>query len=705
MPGWLVLAGYAALGLVCLLLGALTFLLVAAPVEPVRDWVVQEVKAATGRDLTIAGATSITIFPRAAVSISNVALSAPPGMGGAPTMTAGALDIEVGLFSLLWGDPVVRRLVLTRPNIELRVDGQGRRSWDAGQAGTARSSPGPSAPSRPPAAAGSRPRGTAALELVLPSSVRLVDGTVRYVDEPGRKSQEITGLNLDAAVAGSAGAVSAKGSLSWRGETVAFEGALSSLRALLEQQSARAAFKLSGRHVEASYEGTAALGADPVLEGSLGIKAPSMRALMGWLGDPGGAPHLGAFSLSGPIKIDGGKVSLSNLSASLDDATMSGAITFETKGARPYVSGAIKLAELDLARLLTHAPAPAVAARPAPAATAPAPAPAAPSAAPPTSAQPKALPPPAPTRSAGRAAGWSDDVIDLAPLALADADLTLSVQRLVHKEVKTGPARLAFALKNKIAKFTLEEVQLYGGRGQGLLTLDGSGAMPVVLVDARLDGIAMRPLLEDALQMRWLEGRGTVAVALAGQGASERQVVGGLSGKVVVTAADGAVSGVDVGKILGAIEQGRISDFDFGPAEKTQFSELAATFVIANGVARNNDLRLVSTRLRATGEGTVDLAQRQLDYTVHPRILGAVTAPGAIINIRNIDLPVQIQGPWDNPSFGIKGQEGLVDAVKQIGKSLRSPEVQDLIKGLLGGDEGKPKPKPRELLDRLLKKP
>src|SRR5262249_28494486 len=83
---WLAVAGYSALGLCCLLLGVVTFLLIAAPVDLVRDQIIGEVKSRTGRDVVVAGRTSLTFFPRLAISLGNVSFSAPPDMGGPPTL-------------------------------------------------------------------------------------------------------------------------------------------------------------------------------------------------------------------------------------------------------------------------------------------------------------------------------------------------------------------------------------------------------------------------------------------------------------------------------------------------------------------------------------------------------------------------------------------------------------------------------------------
>src|SRR5688572_17547568 len=65
-PRWRAAVGYGALALGCVCAAAIAFLLVAAPVDLVRDRIIDQVKARTGRDLTVAGATSLSFFPRLA---------------------------------------------------------------------------------------------------------------------------------------------------------------------------------------------------------------------------------------------------------------------------------------------------------------------------------------------------------------------------------------------------------------------------------------------------------------------------------------------------------------------------------------------------------------------------------------------------------------------------------------------------------------
>ena len=218
-----------------------------------------------------------------------------------------------------------------------------------------------------------------------------------------------------------------------------------------------------------------------------------------------------------------------------------------------------------------------------------------------------------------------------------------------------------------------------------------------------LDGVSAQPLLKDALGFEWLEGRSTIAIALAGQGVSERQIVETLNGKVDLATTNGAIDAIDVGKILRSIEQGRFGELGASAGEKTPFSELAGTFTIANGVASNQDLRLVSPNVRVTGAGSFNLRARSLDYTVRPKSPAQRQHRARRHQPVNVEIPVRIEGPWDKPNFSVDGQEQIIEAVKEIGKNLKSKDVEDALKGLFGGGDGQ-RVKPRDLLEKLLKK-
>ncbi len=87
------------------------------------------------------------------------------------------------------------------------------------------------------------------------------------------------------------------------------------------------------------------------------------------------------------------------------------------------------------------------------------------------------------------------------------------------------------------------------------------------------------------------------------------------------------------------------------PAEKTDFSELTGSFVITDGIAKNDDLQLASPLLRATGAGSVDLPARSLDYTVRPKLVASLAGQDGDKDLHGIEIPLHFTGSWENPEI------------------------------------------------------
>lgn len=695
---WLTALGYGALAIACLGTAAVAFVLVAAPVDLVRDRVIEQVKARTGRDLAIAGPTALSLFPRPAISLSEVSLSAPEGFAAPPMLVVPTVEAELSLWSLLTAQPALERITLRRPTIALSVDAEGRRSWDFTSLRPRRSRTAPSmdsAQTQQPSAeitSTTEPKPTTALSKLGGGSIRILDGVVRYRDGRTGSNVEIEALNVTLATDGSNAPLKIDGTLAVRGQALTVAATVSPVGALLAGQPAQLAIEVSGAPFKGAYQGSLALAAGISLDGTLKLRAASARVLGGWLGRP--LPASGdadAVAFSTDLKVTPAKVSLSRLQANLGATSIAGALALETKQQRQHLSGSLDVSELDFGRLLTR-----------PRSIARTKAPSAPAPPPRSSEQPATTSAGPPADKEGRSRGWSDDPIDLALLAQIDANLILSAGRLVYKELTTGPGRLSVAVEGGLGRITLEDIELYGGRANGILTLDASGGVPVAGSQVILKRVALHPFLTAFLQFPWLDGAGNMYMELAGQGLTERQMVESLNGKVEISAAEGAVVGLDVGKILRNLQRGRLPSLAPSSDEKTPYSELASTFAITNGVATNKDLKLASAHVQLNGEGTLDLGRRQIDYTVRTK-LGGTPDPDATIRVGSLEVPIAITGSWDKPDFGIKGQEQLTDTLKQVRKNLKSQDVRDAIKGLLQGD-GEKRVKPRDLIDKLLKK-
>ena len=535
----------------------MTFLQVAAPVDFLRDRLIEQVKAQTGRELVAAGPTSLSFFPLA-VSLHDVAVSAPEGMAGGPTLAIPSLDIELRPLSLLSRRPKVERVTLHQPTIELHIDAEGRRSWDVAGAKSGRRRPAPADAGNPDKQPPGEPAAAkvAAMAADLGAQrVRIIGGTLRYHDQPSGARSEVGSLDLELDAVDPAGPLEINGAFDFRGVRLTFAGTATPASAALAGQQARLVFNLAGPTLQARYEGRLALEAGLSLDGSVDIRAPSVRGLRTWLDQAvPEASDADALAFTARLVAADGRVTLASLEASLGEISMAGSLAVDTRPARALVVGDLRVSALDVGAVLTRPGKRASVAE-----KDPSPAGAAPS------------PPPSPHgRANGK--GWSEQPLNLAALNLVDADVAIAAGRLLYKEMSTGKAKLVLQLKGGVGEVTIEEFELYGGRGRGVLTLDGTGKVPAVGTSLNLAGVSVQPLLADALGFKWLDGRGDVVIALSGQGQSERRVVETLTGKVDVVIASGAMVGIDVGKVMRALPQGRLPSFAFKPEERTPFS-------------------------------------------------------------------------------------------------------------------------------------
>jgi AsmA protein len=530
--------------------------------------------------------------------------------------------------------------------------------------------------------------------------VRIIDGTLRYADALSGAREEVKGLTLDIAMPTLAAPLSARGSLTWRGEAVAIDGRLSTLAALAADRPAALKVTLEGKPLNLSYDGALRIPGDVELDGALAAKTGSVRALAAWAGAPLGAGSgLGPASVDGLLKVAGKTTTLNDANLGLDGATATGSISLDTGRARPFVQANLQVSEIILDRYLgTAGDGQRAAPTPSPTAS---PATSAPAAAGPrsiddllrgTTAEPSSKRGPQ-VRGFSQSAGWSEDLIDLTALGAVDVDARIAAGRFVHRDLHLGATRGHLGLANRVLKVTIDDMQLYEGRGRGVVTLDASAQAATIGANLSVDGISALPLLKASSGFDWLAGRGRLALALAGRGQTERQIVETLNGRIDLALTDGAVIGYDVGAILAGLQQGRLRGTERNIAEKTEFKELAGAFIVANGIAQNNDLRLTSPHLRMTGIGKIDLPRRTLDYTTRPKLAVAAQVPGVMsIDVSKLDIPVRIAGPWEKPQVSadvggvLNNPDQAAKVVNEIGRQLKSGNVEEAVKGFLGGD-------------------
>jgi len=632
------------------------------PAGTYKGKIIALVKEETGRDLRIDGPVSFSVLPSLALEANDVALSNAPGASAPNMIQLKTLDVKLGLLPLLRGAIEIAQFKLVQPAISLEVDKQGRPNWVfAAPAKPAAAAPSGTAPTPSAPQTGGSGGGLSALSL---ADVSIVDGEASYLDQRDGQKRVLSAINMHLSLPSAAGPFNANGSAVWNGEKVALTMTAAKPGALQSGGASPVSLSLAATPINFEFQGEATGATLSKLSGTTSLSVPSVRGLAKWVGVPFNPPGtgFGPLSIKGKVEMAGGKTAFNDASISLDAINGTGAIAFDSRGARPALSGRLDVDKLDVNPYLPPEDQKAAAPAPVP--------PSAPVAAAPV---PGGASRPAP--STAPSTGWSDAPIDLSSLKAADADFDLSANSVLYRKITIGKSALALHLKNGRFEADLTQMALYQGNGKGKVVADGSTPTPAIAASFDLSGVAIQPLLRDAAGFDRLTGGGNFALDVSGQGKSERAIVSSLNGKGNLNLANGKIEGVNLvafmKNVASAVTGGQ------GGGNETTFGSLTGTYVITNGILRNDDLKLTSPEIPMTGAGTVNLPLRQVDYRLTPSVAGLVA------------VPVQVTGPWDDLSYRPDVSGIAKGLAKEPGKALDVIQgggsgTKNLLKGLLG---------------------
>ena len=287
--------------------------------------------------------------------------------------------------------------------------------------------------------------------------------------------------------------------------------------------------------------------------------------------------------------------------------------------------------------------------------------------------------------------------LDLSALKGLNANGSIKIGSLKVANVKAANVRVDIKAANGRVDVSPIAANLYQGSLAGALSVQAA-ATPVITVKQNLTGINVGPLLKDAANFESLEGKGNVTLDVSGQGNTVTAIKKALNGNAALKMTDGAIKGVDIaGSIrnakakLGALKGEKSQAAS--AVEKTDFSELTASFNIKNGVAHNSDLAGKSPLLRLGGEGDIDVGNEKLDYLVKATVVATAAGQGGkeLSDLKGVTVPVKLTGPFSAPQYKIDfggmmagAAKAVVEGKTEEVKAKVQDQVQDKLKGLFG---------------------
>lgn len=299
--------------------------------------------------------------------------------------------------------------------------------------------------------------------------------------------------------------------------------------------------------------------------------------------------------------------------------------------------------------------------------------------------------PPNPAAAGGKEADKpaAEKPFDFSALKGLNASGTVKIGQLQVSNVKASNVRLevkAAGGKLDVAPMT---ANLYDGSLAGALSVNANNNH--VAVKQNLANVNINPLMKDALDKDVLEGRGNVALDVATAGTTVTAMKKGLNGAASLNLKDGAIKGINLAKTFretkavfttrkDAMQQAK-------QTEKTDFSELSATFRIANGVARNDDLSMKSPFIRLGGAGDINIGEDRMDYVAKASVVNTSGGQGGkeLEHLKGLTVPVRVSGPFDKLAYNIEFGGLVAEAAKAKAEEKVKEKVQEKAGGVLKG--------------------
>ncbi len=522
----------AILAVIAVGLAGLVTLAVQLLVSPdsIKQRIAEQISAATGRAVTLAGEPSLSIYPHLAVTVDRLTIANPKGMGDDPFMVADEVTTRLSLLPLLTGRMAFEAFELVRPRVHLIADGDGRVNWKVAR---------------------DDGEGWPVMAEFALGRLQIVDGTVVYDEAADKRHEELNAVNLDVTWASATSAASGNGKLQWRGEAVEFNGSVVNPLDLFAGKGSPVRFAIASTPLRISFNGTAVgLGAAD-FEGDASVSTPSLRKVVSWLGMPlGNGSTLGPASIEGKLSWHGSQLSFSKATFNLDGNDAQGVASIDLGGPRPAVQGTFAAAKLDLSPYFEAVRADVSANGPWPF---------------------------APTRL---------------PLAdLINIDLRLSVSEVLIGSMRMTGCGATGTIKDGAVAVNIGEATVFGGKLGATITAKMDGDSLAAQIKATVDGALVQAPLKELLDIGVLSGKAHATIDMNGSGTTWGQLVHSIAGNAAVTIADGTLDGIDLKQIAARMIDPLSEPMPPGNGS-APFDKLEASIAIANSILSTGDLTL-----------------------------------------------------------------------------------------------------------------
>ena len=345
-------------------------------------------------------------------------------------------------------------------------------------------------------------------------------------------------------------------------------------------------------------------------------------------------PSTPPYRLAGDLVRDVNEWRITNLAGKVGDSDLQGRLNVDSSRDRPYLTGDIASRKLNFDDL-----GPLIGARP----------------------KGRADKAAAPAQNTAAGHLLPDTPLHVERLRQMDADVHYRADTVASRDFPLRAAETRVSLKDGVLKLTPVSFTFSRGTLAGDVQIDARKDVPVSDIDVRLTGLRLEQFVASTNGVSPLEGTATARAKLHGVGNTIHKAASTANGTVTFVVPRGQVRqtfaellGVNVASALGLLLTKDQS--------QTEVHCGVADFSTKDGVMALRQFVLDTPVVIATGEGTVDLKNEQIDLV----ITGQPKKP-QLIRLR---APITIKGPLDHPALGVDARGAILQGGIAAGVAL-----------------------------------
>jgi uncharacterized protein involved in outer membrane biogenesis len=599
-----------------------------------KPTIAQQVKIATGRELTLGGNIQLAISLSPSLVLQDVSFQNAPDASRPEMARVGRVEVKVALLPLIRGDLVVKRLLLFEPDILIEIDKAGKPNFefDTKKKGQPEQ----------PKTEGQSPKGASFPALAF-NSVEIEKGRITYIDDRRGKSNVMALSSFKGSTSAPGGAMKFELRGAYNDKSFEAKGSLGPLSALLDpeqiwpinleakaygtkievngtikdvlsQQGIQIDFQISGNDVSSLEE---------LVDQRLAIKGPF--GLSGALSDP--APK--TYKVSG-------------FHFSLGDSDLTGTLETNLTGIRPRFNVSLTSQGLDLRPLAG------------------------------VKEGKGGVAPQTAKTAEHRERVFSSDPLPLKVLKQMDAEVKIRAARVLTPRLALKDLTIDMVLEDGHLTVTPFTSDVGGGKLDASLDLGTVGDDATITTHVKLKEVDVGRMAKELQVKEFVEGKLDGDIDVKGNGRSMAEIMGGLNGKTFLVMNKGRIANKYIDLIGGDLSSSifRILNPMGDNTDFTEINCLVSAFEISNGLADSKALVIDTTYMSVAGSGQIDLKTEKLDISINPypkEGLGTSGVGKVNLSLSELAKPFRLGGTLAKPALAIDVTRTAITLGETIG--------------------------------------